>query len=126
MPATSPGNMPAAANNAPTAQPGTMRVGIINAIRTMPPNFYYTTAGSYIEMRFKPDSGICKQFIINQTSPQYTTAGSYIKGANIKAVTSPSVVGSRSLAVFVPEQGRFDNHISGVWCIRSFFHPQSL
>src|SRR6185503_16967203 len=81
----------------------------------MQASFYYTTAGSYIEMRFKPDSGICKQFIMNQTSPQYTTAGSYIKGANIKAVTSPSVVGSRSLAVFVPEQGRFDKpHIRGL------------
>src|SRR5437762_1366480 len=72
----------------------------------MQANFYYTTGGSYIEMRFKPDSGNCKQFIINQTSPQYTTAGSFIEGPNIKAVTSPSAVGSGSLAVFVRELGR--------------------
>src|SRR5881394_3581565 len=43
--------------------------------------FYYTTGGSYIETRFKPDSGTCKQFITNQTLPQYTTTGSFIKGA---------------------------------------------
>jgi len=56
-------------------------------------------------MRFKPDFGNCKQFIINKTAPQYTTACSFIEGPNIKAVTSPSAVG-RSLAVFVQEQGR--------------------
>ena len=33
-------------------------------------------------MRSKPDSGIAKQLIINETSPQYTTAGSHIKGPN--------------------------------------------
>jgi hypothetical protein len=45
-----------------------------------PFNFYYTTGGSYIEMRSRPDSATCKQLIINQTSAQYTTAGSFIEG----------------------------------------------
>ena len=65
------------------------------------PNFYYTTAGSYIEMRSKPDFETRKQFIINKTSSQYTTAGSFIEGPNIEAVTNPPAVG-RSLAVCVP------------------------
>jgi hypothetical protein len=50
------------------------------------PNFYSTTGGSYIEMRFKPNSATCKQLIINQTSPQYTTAGSFIEGPNSRSM----------------------------------------
>src|SRR5580765_1331547 len=42
--------------------------------------FYYTTSGSFIGMRSQPNSVTCKQFIINQTSAQYTTAGSFIEG----------------------------------------------
>ena len=50
------------------------------------PNFYATTGGSYIEMRFKPDSGTCKQLIINQTAPQYTTSGSFIESPNSRSM----------------------------------------
>jgi len=32
-------------------------------------NFYYATAGSYIEMLFQPDFTIRNQFIINKTLP---------------------------------------------------------
>ncbi len=60
---------------------GDWTLNVHTATRVMPPNFYYTTGGSYIEMRFKPDSWTCKQFIINQTSLEYTAAGSFIKGA---------------------------------------------
>jgi len=48
--------------------------------RSMP-----TTAGSYTEMPFRPISETCKSFIIHQTAPQYTTAGSFIEGPNLRA-----------------------------------------
>ena len=38
------------------------------AHRVADADLYYTTAGSYIEMRLKPDSETCKRLIINQTS----------------------------------------------------------
>jgi hypothetical protein len=38
----------------------------------VPPNFYYATGGSFIEMRFQPVSTSRKQFIINQTLSKYT------------------------------------------------------
>ena len=51
-----------------------------------PSNFYSTTGGSYFKMRFKPDSETCKQFMINQTSLEDTTAGSFIKGPKSRLV----------------------------------------
>jgi hypothetical protein len=44
----------------------------------MRPNYYYATIGSFIEMRLPPDPANRKLFMLNKTSREYTTAGSFI------------------------------------------------
>jgi hypothetical protein len=43
------------------------------------PNFYYATAGSFIEPGLLTESKNRKLFIIDGTCPLYTTAGSFIE-----------------------------------------------